>query len=108
MALFSLFSTYVYTLGLYNQPPPGIVFYEELFPLPWVQAVYLIRAPADFISGCALIAWAIRLVVMYDPAKRKRWGHLTKEAVVFRALVSSYAAIQGVAWLAVSFYGLQK
>lgn len=97
----------MYTLGLYKQPPAVILFYDELFPLPLVQAVNLIGSPATFIAGCALIAWATRLVVLYEPAKRKRWGHLAKEAVVFRALLWSYATIQGVVWLAVPFYGLQ-
>lgn len=94
-------------MGLYHQPPRDVVFYDNLFPLPWVQAVLLIWSPASFIARFALIAWAIRLVVLYDPAKRKRWGHLTKEVVIFRALGWSYATIQGMAWLAVSICGLQ-
>lgn len=97
----------MYTLGLYNRPPRGTALYKGL-PQPWVQAAFLVLGPADVISSYAIIAWATRLVIMYDPAKRKRWGHQTKEAVIFRALLWLYAAIQGVVWLAVPFYGLQK
>ena len=107
--LLAAFKTCVFILGLYNQFPPGIMFYEGFLPLPWVQAVILVGSPANCVSGCALITWAIRLVIMYDPAKRKRWGRYTKEAgVIFRALLWSYAAIQGVTLLAVPFYGLQR
>lgn len=98
----------MFTLGLYNQPPRGVVFYEGIYSLKWIEAASMIGGPASFISGCALIAWAIRLVIMYDPAKRKRWGRHVKEDAMFRALVWLYAAIQGVVWLVMPFYGLQR
>lgn len=108
ITLFALFRVCVYTLGLYNHPSRGDTLFEDLFPLPWVNAVYLVLTPADFIAGYAIIAWAARLVIMYDPAKRKRWGRQMKEAVIFRALLWLYAAMQGGAWLAVPFHGQQK
>lgn len=107
MTLFNSFKTYVYVLDMYKQPPDGSSFYGGSISQPWVQVLVLFGGPGIFIAGCALIAWAIRLLVLYDPTKRKRWGHCTKESVIFRALVWSYAAIQAGAWFAVPFFGLQ-
>lgn len=107
MTLYSTFQTLDFVLGLNNQPPYGVIFYEGSFSETWVQVLFLTGGPGQFLASIALIAWAIRLWVLYNPAKRKRRGHRTKEAVIFRSLAWSYAVIEAGAWLAVPFYGLQ-
>lgn len=60
------------------------------------------------VSIGALIAWVVRLLVMYDPLKRRRWGRYTNEKRLFRGLIWTFVlletgacvsgAVNGLAW----------
>lgn len=38
----------------------------------------LIGSPASVVGMGALIVWATRLMILYDPNKRKRWGRYVR------------------------------
>jgi len=92
---------------MYEHPKPGAGIHD-VFPVQWVQALGLIWAPASSFSSWALILWMLRLVVLYDPVKMKRWGRSMKVGDMFRALLWAYGVTEGVGWGAVLFYGLQR
>lgn len=51
------------------------------------------------VAVASLIAWVIRLLVMYDPIKLRKWGRYTNnEKRMFRSLVRVYVLIQVGAW----------
>lgn len=92
---------------MYDHPEPGTGFHD-MFPAQWVQALGLIWAPASSFSSWALILWVLRVVVLYDPAKRKRWGRYMKVGAIFRALIGAYVVAEAVGWGTVLAYGLQR
>ena len=53
-----------------------------------------------------MIGWVLRLLVMYDPIKRRKWGRYTNEKRIFRALVLAYVLLEAGAWTLVSNYGM--
>lgn len=55
-----------------------------------------------------MVGWVLRLIVMYDPPKRKKWGRLTNERRMFRVLVSAYVLLEVGVWLAVWNYGMMR
>lgn len=68
----------------------------------------LIFIPVLWVGNSALIAWVIRLLVLYDPRKRRAWGRYVKETRVARALCWTYAGIQAVFWVGATVYGLKR
>ncbi|CAN0333217.1 unnamed protein product, partial [Ectocarpus sp. 4 AP-2014] len=51
---------------------------------------------------------AIRLVVLCDPMKRKKYGRCVKERKVVRALCWLYVGMEVVIWAATSSYGVDR
>lgn len=72
------------------------------------DAQTLITAPALWVGNGALIAWVIRLLVLYDPSKRKRWGRYVNEKGIARALCWTYGGMEAVFWAAVAVYGMAR
>jgi len=104
---YSCFLTFVYALDMYDHPEPGAGIHDA-FPVQWVQALGLIWAPASSFSSWALILWVLRVIVLYDPAKRKRWRRYIKVRGIIRALLWAYVVTEAVGWGAVPLYGLQR
>lgn len=53
-----------------------------------------------------MIAWVIRLLVMYDPVKRRKWGRYTNEKRIFRNLTRVFVLLEVGAWASAGMYGL--
>lgn len=68
----------------------------------------LIGSPASLLGTIALIWWAIRLVVLYDPTKRNKYGRYIKERSVVRALCWAYVGMEVVIWTAAASYGVNR
>lgn len=67
----------------------------------WVNPIMLLTAGAT-------VTRAIRLLVMYDPVARRRWGPLLRERAVMRAVLSLTALLQILAWSFVAKYGISR
>lgn len=68
----------------------------------------LVGSPASLVSVGALVAWVIRLLVLYDPKKRKRWGRYVRETSVARTLLWAYWGMEAVIWMVASAYGINR
>lgn len=49
---------------------------------------------------------AVRVLLMYFPSKRKAWGRIPKERVIFQFTAGAYALSQIVSWWAAAVYGI--
>ena len=49
-----------------------------------------------------------RLLVMYNPPMRRRWGALVKEPVLMRAMVVCFVVLELSNWTAVLFVGIER
>ncbi|CAN0132889.1 unnamed protein product, partial [Ectocarpus sp. 6 AP-2014] len=57
----------------------------------------------------AYIARGLRVLMMYTPSRRQRWGrHLKKEGATVKVLLAAYAIVQVAAWIAVQHVGLAR
>ncbi|CAM9640316.1 unnamed protein product [Ectocarpus sp. 8 AP-2014] len=57
----------------------------------------------------AYIARGLRVLIMYTPSRRQRWGrYLKKEAATVKTLLAAYAIVQVAAWIAVQHVGLAR
>ena len=54
----------------------------------------------------AIIAWVVRLLVMYDPIKRRKWGRYTNEKRIFRVLIWTFVLLEVGAWASAGMNGL--
>lgn len=70
-------------------------------PTAWVVLSLLLQ-----VSVGAIIAWVVRLLVMYDPIKRRKWGRYTNEKRMFRGLVWTFVLLEVGAWASVGVNGL--
>lgn len=68
----------------------------------------LITIPTLWVGNSALIAWMVRLLVLYDPRKRKSWGRYVNERRVARALCWTYAGMEAAFWIGVAVYGMER
>lgn len=68
----------------------------------------LITNPILWVGNGALIAWAVRLLVLYDPRKRKTWGHYVREKRVARALCWTYTGMEAAYWLGAAVFGMER
>lgn len=62
----------------------------------------LITVPALWVGNGALIAWVVRLLVLYDPRKRTTWGRFVRERSVARALCWTFAGMEAAFWITAS------
>lgn len=49
---------------------------------------------------------AFRVLLMYFPSKRKKWGSIPKEVAVLRLVAVGYALMEIVIWSAAAVYGI--
>lgn len=49
-----------------------------------------------------------RLLVMYNPPMRRRWGALVKELGLVRAMVVCFVVLELINWTAVLFVGIER
>lgn len=79
-----------------------------LVPVPPIQRIF---SPEIWLSSqvCvgAMIGWVLRLLISYDPNKRRKWGRYTKEKRIFRTLIVAYVLLETGAWALVSAYGVE-
>ncbi|CAN0326152.1 unnamed protein product [Ectocarpus sp. 8 AP-2014] len=68
----------------------------------------LIGNPASLIGTMSMIWWVVRLLVLYDPAKRKTYGRYVQDKLAVRALGWLYVGLQVVVWAAASSYGITR
>lgn len=68
----------------------------------------LIGSPASLIAIGALLAWAVRLLVLYDPTKRKRWGRYVREKPIAYALCLAYGGMEAVIWVLAAVYSINR
>ncbi|CAM9540169.1 unnamed protein product [Ectocarpus fasciculatus] len=68
----------------------------------------LIGSPASLVAIGALIAWAVRLLVLYDPMKRKRWGRYVREKPIAYALCLVYGGMEAVIWVFAALFGSDR
>lgn len=72
------------------------------------QVVNLIGPPVLVILFQGLyVVRAARLLVMYDPVKRRHWGRFLNERVVLRAAVCLTVVFEGAVLLAMAVYGIK-
>jgi len=60
---------------------------------------------------CPLLVYSIRglrLIVMYNPDMRKRWGRVLNEPAMVKCVLLAYFAIEVIAWSASLAYGVEK
>lgn len=58
-------------------------------------------------STGAIIACVLRILVMYDPVKRRKYGRYTKEERMFRALVWTFILLEVGAWSTACVTGVE-
>ena len=73
-----------------------------------LNAGMLIVFPAYLVGSGALIAWVVRLLVLYDPRKRKTWGRYVKERDVASALCWAYVGMEAAVWVGAAVFGLER
>ena len=93
----------MYYLALYRVPSGEV---EDITLGGAITTLSII--PTLVVGNGALIAWVIRLLVLYDPRKRKAWGRYFKEKRIARALCWIYAGIQAASWGGAAVYGMQR
>lgn len=70
--------------------------------------VDLIGLPAVLAAEVFAIMRAVRVLLMYYPAKRKAWGRIPKEKAIFRFMAWAYALMEITMWLAAAVYGISR
>lgn len=51
---------------------------------------------------------AIRVLLMYYPEKRKKWGRIPNEKLVLRVVVSAYVLMEVAVWSTAAVYGIPR
>lgn len=91
--LFFLVTVYRFFLGI------GIE--EGAFDLALMPMLLTLYTGAYIMRG-------FRLLVMYNPHLRKRWGRCVKETVITRTLVAAWFVLEVLVWSASSIFGIQR
>lgn len=68
----------------------------------------LISFPALLAAEAALIMTAVRLLVMYYPSERARWGRFTKEGPLIYGVTFLYVSMETALWAAAWSQGLTR
>lgn len=68
----------------------------------------LLGYPALLTALVALVMTAVRLLVMYYPSQRARWGRYVKEAVLIRALGCALVLMEVGVWSAAWWFGISR
>ena len=77
-----------------------------MLTLAFAGIVDIIGLPAILAAEGMATMRAVRLLLMYFPSKRKKWGSIPKEASVLRVMVSVFALMQIAIWSAAAVYGI--
>lgn len=68
----------------------------------------LIEFPALLIAELALVMSAVRLLVMFFPKLRAKWGRFTKEKDLVYGLACAYILMEGALWSGVAAMGVSR
>lgn len=60
------------------------------------------------LNTSAYVMRGVRLLVMYNPALRERYGPYIKEVAMVKALLISFGAIEGVVWSLSLVFGVRR
>jgi len=85
-----------------------------LFPVEVQRALkgqwhHIVLLP--LVVTCPILVYSIRglrLIVMYNPDMRKRWGWVLNEPAMVKCVLLAYFAIEVIAWSASLAYGVEK
>lgn len=82
---------------------------EGLFKMTGLSAVFeLLGSPATAVGVGALLGLVVRLLVLYEPSKMRKWKPFVKEKTLARALCWAYVVLEAAMWTLVSVYGLDR
>lgn len=75
-----------------------------------LSVLWIIIIPlAVFCFVGVYIVRGLRVVIMYAPSHRKRWGkYLKKESTTVKTMLAAFAAVEVIAWSAVLPVGLER
>lgn len=90
----------------------AVMMLEVIFawiPIDEYGVVVLVGSPLIlYLLVCAYVARGIRLVVLYDPRKRRKWARYIKERDVLQVLLGLAATTEIAAIAAIPVYGLAR
>ena len=72
------------------------------------EIAHLISFPALLTAEVALIMTAFRLLVMYYPSERAKWGRYTRERPLTYGLVVVYVSMEMALWSAAWVVGMER
>lgn len=72
------------------------------------EIAHLISIPALLTTGVALILAAVRLLVMYYPNERARWGRFIRDVPLAYGLVALYISMEIAVWSAAWNQGMTR
>lgn len=80
---------------------------------PGLQSLFILRILSIpltvFCFVAVYILRGLRVIVMYNPSRRQRWGrYLKKEAATVKVLLAAYVIVEVAAWIAVQQVGLAR
>lgn len=74
-----------------------------------MQAYIAVGLPATFFLLCwGVIVRVIRLLVMYDPRKRRRWGRYLKEKGILRGILGVILLAEVAVFSAFTLHGIPR
>lgn len=92
----SLVTMYTYLCAPEDAESTGEV--ESIFLIPMLPTLY---------TGPYILR-GFRLLIMYNPRMRKRWGAFVKERALQRAMVACCVVNQVISWTCVLFFGIEQ
>ena len=85
-----------------------IIWQEDEGTIDSDGVIDLIGFPATVAAEMALVMTAVRLLVMYYPEKRARWGRYMKEKLLIRALRLALVVMEIAVWSAAYSRGVAR
>lgn len=71
-------------------------------------AEMLLAIPLMLCFTAAYVLRGLRLLVMYDPRSRQRWGSFLRERKFFTVLLAFFLALEVIVWSFVPAYGVGR
>lgn len=68
--------------------------------------VDLLGLPMVVVAELMVIMRGYRVLLMYFPEKREKWGSIPKETSIIKIVVSAYVLMEIAAWSAAATYGI--
>lgn len=72
-----------------------------------IDGILLIPMMPTLFTGPYILR-GVRLLVLYNPPMRKRWGAFAREPVLLRAMVISCVVLEVINWTAVLIFGIER